>query len=134
MNAAVEPFGDGKPRESTQKRKKKEQLSQTVSTLFLLFLAFSVARKVGSRPKRFYYRLCNLKTMPLFFLNLPLQAIHLVEKKLQMAIRGEYRTRLARSRRNVNGDGAEGGGTFFPFHGRLLGLISCHVAKLPLLS
>ncbi len=37
MNAAVEPFGDGKPRESTQKRKKKEQLSQTVSLFLFLF-------------------------------------------------------------------------------------------------
>jgi len=38
MNAAVEPFGDSKPRESTQKRKKKEQLSQSVSTYHCLCL------------------------------------------------------------------------------------------------
>jgi hypothetical protein len=44
MNSAVEPYGDNKPRDSVQKRKKKEQLSQA--------------------------------------------AIHAVEKKLQMAIRG----------------------------------------------
>ena len=57
----------------------------------------------------------QLENHAINFSNLPLQAIHLVEKKLQMAIRGEYRTRLARSRRNVNGDGAEGGGSFFHF-------------------
>jgi hypothetical protein len=46
MNSAVEPYGDNKPRDSVQKRKKKEQLSQA--------------------------------------------AIHAVEKKLQMAIRGRF--------------------------------------------
>lgn len=35
---------------------------------------------------------------------LSLQAIHLVEKKLQMAIRGEYRTRMARGRRVSDND------------------------------
>lgn len=57
----------------------------------------------------------QLENHAINFSNLPLQAIHLVEKKLQMAIRGEYRTRLARSRRNVNGDGAEDGGTVFTY-------------------
>jgi hypothetical protein len=61
MNAAVEPFGDDKPRESLQKRKKKEQLSQA--------------------------------------------AIHVAEKKLQMAIRGEYRARMARNKRVTDADG-----------------------------
>jgi Ca2+-binding EF-hand superfamily protein len=64
MSAAVEPFGDNKPRESSQKRKKKEQLSQA--------------------------------------------AIHTVEKKLQMAIRGEYRARMVRGRAVSAGkEGAE---------------------------
>jgi hypothetical protein len=64
MNSAIEPFGDNKPRESTQKRKKKEQLSQA--------------------------------------------AIHVVEKKLQLAIRGEYRARMARGRRMASAS-KEGG-------------------------
>jgi len=69
VNAAIEPFGDHKPRESIQKRKKKEQLSQA--------------------------------------------AIHVVEKKLQQAIRGEYRARMARTKARSPGltqstkDGAE---------------------------
>jgi hypothetical protein len=53
MNSAVEPYGDNKPRDSVQKRKKKEQLSQA--------------------------------------------AIHAVEKKLQMAIRGMCVVDLLRS-------------------------------------
>lgn len=63
MNAAVEPFGDHKPRDSMQKRKKKEQLSQA--------------------------------------------AIHAVEKKLQLAIRGEYRARMARGRKLAEGQAEE---------------------------